>query len=160
MTTEYAQPYIMPYWQGPTIDIARLIVRKYLVAMKPKGEDSIELGYLSWHEDEDRDDCEDADEGIMVTDENGDTYPVNSLSFDYWSIEEVFQHAHYIQSEMLITGVRVVSGTGGCGNDDNVYHFYAHQNVSFNRRGHYIMVPKAQAKSITRKLLRYMKRSK
>jgi hypothetical protein len=159
MTTEFAQPYIMPYWERPTIDIARLIVRRYLVAMKPKGENGIEFGYLSWHEDEDRDDCEDADEGIMVTDENGDTYPVNSTSFDYWRLDEVFQHAHYIQKELDITGIRVVSGTGGCGNDDNVYHFYAHQNIAVNVRGHYIMVPKAQAKKVTRNLLRYMKRS-
>lgn len=160
MTTEFAQPYIMPYWERPTIDIAKLIVRRYLVAMKIKDEDTILYGYLSWHEDEDRDDDEDADEGIMVTGLSGDTYPVNSMSFDYWRLEQVFQHAHYIQKELDITGVRVVSGTGGCGNDDNVYHFYAHQNITVNVRGHYIMVPKAQAKGITRKLLRYMKRYK
>jgi len=130
-----------------TPDIADSIIRRYLVAKKPRGEDKIIFGYLMWDED-------DTQEGILAYNDDEDTLAPVNLHFDYFKdLMNCFQHAHYIQYKLEITGVRVVTGTGGCGNDDNVYHFYKHQNIAFNPRGEFIMVPKAQVKKITRKLL-------
>lgn len=144
---EFAQPYIKPYMDGDTLDIAELIISEYLVAKKERGKDEIIFGYLIWDESDDQD-------GILAYNKEEDSLAPVNLHFDYLGdLMNCFQHAHYVQHKLGITGVRVVTGTGGCNEDDNVYHFYAHQNIAFNPRGEFIMVPKAQAKRITRKLL-------
>jgi len=145
---KYPQPLIQPYWTN-SVDIANSIIHKYLVAMKPKGETDIMYGYIFRG---------DGDSIDVWTEEEGTGIQLNALSFDYWDIVDVFTHAHYMAHTLKIDGIRVVTGAGGANHDqDIVKYLYAHQNIGYNLRGNYIMIPKAQAKEVTRKLLSKMK---
>jgi hypothetical protein len=144
---DFPQPFIQPYWTT-SVDITNKIIHEYLVVMKPRGEQNIRYGYIFRGDDDSID--------VWTEEENAETQ-LNALDFDYYDIVDVFTHAHYIAHTLGINGVRVVTGAGGCNSDqDIVKYFYAHQNIGFNPRGYYIMIPKSQAKKITRRLLRTM----